>query len=580
MTAAGAVERPVDLSVAVSPRPGLAGRLALYAHTVRHLTPGQVYHQLRRRLSPPRVPAAAPAVGPLRFAGTAGQNLQAGVPTPSGMSTAAAVHFLNSPRAMSTASPDWVVADAPKLWRYNLHYFDYLQWPVVPEAAKTALIDDWIARVRPGAVDAWEPYPLSLRIVNWLKYFARLPSVPDHWQASLDLQVAALAGDIEYHLLANHLFKNGKALVFAGLSGTSEAAAGYLRMGLRIVVGEVREQVLPDGGHFERSPMYHAITLEDLLDLCNVMQAFAAPVEVTAVVRDAAVRATRFLAGMLSGHGEFPLFNDAAYGIAPPTAALLDYARRALGEDVVADDAGPRRICFPDTGFYGYCHGGDSLIVDCGPVGPDYQPGHTHCDTLAYELCVDGLPVVVDSGTYDYEGGPFRQYLRSTAAHSTVRIDGADQSEVWGAFRVARRAYPVAPTLGPWQGDELHFSGGHDGYRRLPGRPLHRREIHMHLAGRWAVTDHVTGQGRRPHRVESFVHLHPDVRPERLGDREYRLHLQNGRSLRFLAGPAGRLGQAPGYHCPEFGKKFECPVLVLEYDGPLPVELGYVIERA
>jgi uncharacterized heparinase superfamily protein len=580
MTAAGAVGRPVDLSAALSPRPGLAGRLGLYAHTVRHLTPGQVYHQLRRRLFPPRVPVAAPALGPLRFAGTDGQRLQRGVPTPSGASTAAAIHFLNASRAMPTASPDWIAADAPKLWRYNLHYFDYLQWPCVPEAAKAALIDDWIARVRPGAVDAWEPYPLSLRIVNWLKYFARLPSVPDHWQASLDLQVAALAGDIEYHLLANHLFKNGKALVFAGLFGTSGAAAGYLRTGLRIVVDEVREQVLPDGGHFERSPMYHAITLEDLLDLCNVMQAFGAPAEATAVVREAAVRATRFLAAMRGGNGEFPLFNDAAYGIAPPTAALLDYARRVLGEDVVPDDAGPRRICFPDTGFYGYCHGGDSLIVDCGPVGPDYQPGHTHCDTLAYELCVDGLPVVVDSGTYDYEGGPFRQYLRSTAAHSTVRVDGADQSEVWGAFRVARRAYPQGAVLSPWQGDELHFAGEHDGYRRLPGRPVHRREIRMALAGRWEVTDVVRGEGGRSHRVESFVHLHPDVRVERVGEHECRLTLPNGRNLRFAAFAAGTLEQATGYHCPQFGIRHECPVLVLQYAGPLPVTLGYVIERA
>ncbi|MBL8225041.1 MAG: alginate lyase family protein [Chromatiales bacterium] len=480
---------------------------------------------------------------------------------------------------MATTSPDWVSADAPKLWRYNLHYFDYLQWPVVPEATKAALIDDWIARVRPGAVDAWEPYPLSLRIVNWLKYFARLPSVPDHWQVSLDLQVAALAGDIEYHLLANHLFKNGKALVFAGLFGTSEAAAGYLRTGLRIVVNEVREQVLPDGGHFERSPMYHAITLEDLLDLVNVMQAFAAPAEATAVVREAAVRATRFLAAMRSGHAEFPLFNDAAYGIAPPTAALLDYARRVLGDDVARDDTGPRRICFPDTGFYGYCHRGDSLIVDCGPVGPDYQPGHTHCDTLAYELCVDGLPVVVDSGTYDYEGGPFRQYLRSTAAHSTVRVDGADQSEVWGAFRVARRAYPQAAVLSPWQADELHFAGEHDGYRRLPGRPVHRREIRMALAGRWEVTDVVRGEGGRSHRVESFVHLHPDIRVERVGERECRLTLPTGRSLRFATGAAGTLEQATGYHCPQFGIRHECPVLVLQYSGPLPVTLGYVIER-
>jgi uncharacterized heparinase superfamily protein len=159
-------------------------------------------------------------------------------------------------------------------------------------------------------------------------------------------------------------------------------------------------------------------------------------------------------------------------------------------------------------------------------------------------------------------------------------VDGADQSEVWGAFRVARRAYPQGAVLSPWQGDELHFAGEHDGYRRLPGRPVHRREIRMALAGRWEVTDVVRGEGGRSHRVESFVHLHPDVRVERVGEHECRLTLPNGRNLRFAAFAAGTLEQATGYHCPQFGIRHECPVLVLQYAGPLPVTLGYVIERA
>ena len=135
------------------------------------------------------------------------------------------------------------------------------------------------------------------------------------------------------------------------------------------------------------------------------------------------------------------------------------------------------RSDLPWTGYFGYRHGGDSLIVDCGPVGPDYQPGHAHCDTLSYELHVGGVPIVVDSGTFDYEPGQFRHYLRSTAAHNTVRIDGQEQSEIWGQFRVARRARPVEAHLSDWAGGRLVFSGEHDGYRRLPGKPRHRREI-------------------------------------------------------------------------------------------------------
>jgi len=117
------------------------------------------------------------------------------------------IRFLNAERALDPGSPDWVQADAPKLWRYNAHYFDYLGWPGVDPADKAALIDDWIRTVPVGATDAWEPYPVSLRVVNWLKYALSLPpgSVPDGWLRSLAHQAAALEGDLEYHLLANHL---------------------------------------------------------------------------------------------------------------------------------------------------------------------------------------------------------------------------------------------------------------------------------------------------------------------------------------------------------------------------------------
>ncbi len=88
-------------------------------------------------------------------------------------------------------------------------------------------------------------------------------------------------------------------------------------------------------------------------------------------------------------------------------------------------------------------HLNDMMVIDCGAIGPDYQPGHAHCDTLSYELAIDGRRVIVDSGVHDYEPTQHRAYARSTPAHNTVVIDGQEQSEMWGVFRVARRARPL-----------------------------------------------------------------------------------------------------------------------------------------
>lgn len=561
---------------------GHANRLLLYAHTLRHLRPGQVVHQLRRRIFPPRPPRSAPAITGLRA------NLRhhpfLATPAPAN----GRIAFLNAERALDPAAPDWVQADAPKLWRYNLHYFDYLGWPAVATADKAALIGDWIRRVPVGATDAWEPYPVSLRVVNWLKYALTLSpdAIPRHWLASLAHQTAALEGDLEYHLLANHLLKNGKALVFAGACLEGPPAPRWLALGLDILLAEAEAQVLPDGGHVERSPMYHCIVLEDYLDVVNLLtrNPGLAPAEALATLSAAARRATAFLRGILTGAGDIPLFNDAAFGITPTARELLAYADavlvgngdRSIFPGKIDLSPFPVRICFPDTGYFGCRQGGDSLIVDCGPVGPDYQPGHAHCDTLSYELHVGGVPIVVDSGTFDYEPGPFRHELRSTAAHNTVRLDGQEQSEIWGAFRVARRARPVAPVLGDGAGGELVFSGAHDGYRRLPGRPEHRREIRM-APGRWEVRDRLSGAGQ--HRVESFLHLHPAVGLSQLTEREFRLEAPGGVALRLAFGPAGTLQPGTGYYCPRFGERLASGALVLEHTGALPVELSYVFER-
>jgi uncharacterized heparinase superfamily protein len=93
---------------------------------------------------------------------------------------------------------------------------------------------------------------------------------------SLALQARYLAETVEYHLLGNHLLANAKALVFVGafFEGGARRRAGSAS-GLRILASQLPEQVLDDGGHFERSPMYHSLILEDVLDLVNLHRSLA-----------------------------------------------------------------------------------------------------------------------------------------------------------------------------------------------------------------------------------------------------------------------------------------------------------------
>ena len=328
---------------------------------------------------------------------------------------------------------------------------------------------------------------------------------------------------------------------------------------------ELAEQFLPDGGHFERSAMYHALLLHGLLDLVNVLPERDAR-RARLVERLPAL--LRFLAAMRHPDGEIALFNDAAFGIAPPPGALLDYAAR-LGVEAAASASGS----FPDSGYHVWRRGADALFVDAGPIGPDYLSVHGHGDLFSWELSLDGRRVVVDGGTSTYEAGEERAWARSTRAHNTVEIGGTDQCEFFGAFRVGRRARP-RDVVARVTGDGLHLSGWHDGYRRLPGRPVHHRELELVSPGALAVWDTVASA--LPQAAVSRVRFPPGARVAVEGIAAAAVEVE-GVSLALRAF-GGDLSLEEGFYAPRFGERSTSPVLALR-KGPGP-EFGYVLARA
>ena len=386
-----------------------------------------------------------------------------------------AMRFLGVERELADAE-DWNRPDWPKLWLYNAHYFDDLTAPDAPARLDwhRDLVRRWVGENPPGKGNGWEPYPVSLRIVNWIKWsWAGNPLDPTA-SNSLAVQARHLRKRLEIHLLGNHLWANAKALVFAGVYFEGDEGASWLRKGASLVERELAEQVLADGGHFERSPMYHAIVLEDVLDLLQLDRMYPGvlPATLVARLRERVGHMLHWLRVMSHPDGDIALFNDAALGIAPPLAALESYA---CALDVPFDTTPLARMeTLAESGYVRMSAGAAVLIADVGPVGPDYLPGHAHADTLSFELSLHGRRVLVNGGTSTYESGPQRMSQRGTAMHNTVQVDGQDSSEVWAAFRVARRARPVGVSATVERG-ALVLQASHDGYLRLPGRVLHTR---------------------------------------------------------------------------------------------------------
>jgi uncharacterized heparinase superfamily protein len=461
--------------------------------------------------------------------------------------------------------PQWDT-DAPLLWLFNLHYFAFLH--ALPREQQVRLVDDWIEQYRPRARrPGWMPYPLSLRLRHWIRrlFEGEWPaSGRGQLFASIEAQACCLADTAERHLRGNHLLENAVTLKLLAACFRGGSVARWERLANALLARELPEQFLPDGGHFERSPMYHLLLTQGLLDLANVLPE-------SDRMRDRILErlpaALCFLAALRHPDGEIALFNDSAFGIAPRPAEVLEYGER-LG--LAAPSVGA--TVFADTGYSVWRSGKDALVVDAGPIGPDYVPAHAHGDIFSFELSLDGRRVVVDGGTSTYEAGPERDWVRSTRAHNTVEIAGVDQCEFFGAFRVGRRGRPRDVTVEVSERG-VHVTGWHDGYRRLPGGPIHHRELEFALPGALLVWDTVEATAAQP--AVSRLRFAPGARVRTTRPLEVEMEIE-GCELTVRAF-GGELTEEPGHYASRFGERFSCPVLAL-HKGPQP-EFGYALAR-
>ncbi len=408
------------------------------------------------------------------------------------------------------------------------------------------LISLWIQDNPPCSGIGWEPYPLSRRITSWIKWFLAGKAPSDEALNSLIVQIRALNANIEYHLLGNHLLANAKALIFGGLFYEGAEPDTWLTKGIDILKQELPEQILADGGHFERSAMYHSIVLEDLLDIVNISRVYEIPSIVdfvNASIISTANRMRTWLGAMLHPDRKLALFNDATFGIAPSPEELEGYACElglgALtpqGEFVHLNESGYIRLQTANT----------VMILDVGPIGPDYVPGHAHADTLSFEMSIFGHRVFVDTGTFCYSKGKIRSYVRSTPAHNTVSFRNADSSEVWDIFRVGRRAYPFNLEVHN-SGNTFQVSCSHDGYRRFRGSPIHRRTWTLN-SNSLVVSDTITADG------SAIAHFHFDPSVECLAEGESgQLILPDCKPIKWKA-LTGQAVLTRSKYYPEFGK--------------------------
>ena len=378
-------------------------------HTLSHLKPRQVIFQLKKFVVKPKyIPLSAPThnmpalmTEPIaRYKGVEGNVFT----------------FLN----LSYKFDGWNFVGHGALFTYNLNYFDFINADYITKEEVCKWIDHFINDT-PTITWGMDSYPIALRGINWIKFFMRHPDcATKDREDSLYSQYRLLERKLEYHLLGNHLLEDAYSLTVGGHYFDDNRMK---QKGMKLLLNELKEQTLPDGAHYEQSPMYHCILLDRLLDTYNITR--------LSPLIPYAQRMLGHLESICYEDGTWPFFNDAAFGIAPTPQDIKDYAHR-LG---ITWEALPLKEC----GYRKMQSRRMEAFVDVGNIMATYQPGHSHADALTFELRIDGKPFIVDTGISTYDKNERRQYERSTAAHNTVTSPGRNSSDVWGGFRIGKR---------------------------------------------------------------------------------------------------------------------------------------------
>jgi len=336
------------------------------------------------------------------------------------------VKILNLPKSYK-GSIDWADDSYGQLWNYHLQYADFLKQDDLSTDAKITLINDLYHWLTSGKLIP-EPYPASLRIMNLIRFLSSHKEInkKDTLTDFLYSELHFLSNRLEYHLMGNHLMENAFALLIGGFFFQTEK---WIDLAKQIFSEQIREQILTDGGHFERSTLYHLIMLFRFLEALYYLPDES---DLYSHFLETSKKMLSWIDQMSFRNGDLAHFNDSTDDQAYSKEQILQMAGMCGVSNYPS-------LPLSDSGYRRFDTGNTELLADVCGIKPEYQPGHAHADSLSFILHNNGTPIITDPGVSTYEAGERRNWERSTIAHNTVTFLEQNTADVWGKFRVASR---------------------------------------------------------------------------------------------------------------------------------------------
>jgi heparinase II/III-like protein len=526
------------------------------------------------------------------------------------------------------------VGDSKVVWELNRHQslvrLGQAYWLTADERYAerfVTTVQEWMRANPPGIGINWaSSLEAALRLIAWcwaLFLFRGSKALSPEFFLDLLGGIWAHATHIQRHLSYyfapnTHLTGEALGLFYAGVVFPELRSAGRWReLGTQILVEQSGRQVFPDGVYFEQSTCYQRYTAEIYLHF--LLLASRNDVPVPASVAERVRWMLDFLLTLRHGNGSIPQIGDADGGWLLPLASRVpddyrgvfstaaaffgrtDYAwaAEALAPETMwllgapgtkafktllpAPPPTPSSRFFPDGGYAvmrsGWEDRAHQLIFDIGPLGSPICAGHGHADLLSIQCAAFGMPYLVDPGTFCYSADPdWRDFFRSTTAHSTVTIDGAGQAEPDGLFAWKKRPQV---RVRRWLSTEAFdlADAEHDAYLDRPDPVTHRRRILFIKPRGWIVIDDLSGAAF--HHAELRYQFAPlPVTRDRSGWIRAQGAEHHGLLVRaFATMPLGTdlcegvLNPKQGWYSSDYGQRQPAPVLIYSVATHLPLRI-------
>ncbi|MBI2821392.1 MAG: alginate lyase family protein [Acidobacteria bacterium] len=501
--------------------------------------------------------------------------------------------------------------------------------------AAVAQMESWIAQNPPEVGINWHSsLEIALRVLSWLwTLFFILPA-----EAFGEDTARRIAGSLFAQLdhiyrfpstftsPNTHLIGEATALFVAGsLFRAKGRAAHWRQFGAAALTAGIERQVTADGVHSELSSYYHCYTLDFYAQALALAArtGFCFPRSVW----NGFHRLAEFLMHLTRPDGSLPLLGDDDGGRALALrqtsyrtfrdclcAAAVSFRHPAfkhqagefceetfwmLGEkawdtyqSLHASPPAETSAFYPAAGYVvqrsDWGEQAQHLVFDCGGMGTP-NGAHSHADALSFALFASGKELLVDPGTFVYNGAPeWRNFFRSASAHNTAVVDGRDPSEAAGTFKWRRKAAARVIKRFVLPGIE-YLEAEHDGYAGRSEGVVHRRRLIYCRPAYWILLDEFHGAG--DHAFDLYYHFAPDLelslgkcgsgasalqviaQRERAG---VQLCLCSSASLGAEV-VSGRASPPQGWVSNRYGERQAAPVLHLRCASPLPAAVLSVL---